>query len=65
MRRASYRAAVHWIAANDSSGDDLTQAQCAELITSALVADIFGVPDTRVGRDVHRARIKLKKESRQ
>lgn len=54
MKRASYREAIAWIAANDSAGDDdaLDPEAVSYLITSALVADIFDVPQDRVGRDV-------------
>ena len=63
MNRASYRAAVEWIAVNDSAGDDDAHdpAIVAELVSSALVADIFGIDTERVGRDVVRCRAKLAK----
>jgi hypothetical protein len=58
MKRASYRAAVDWIARNDSNGDpDADDPEVvAYLVTSLLVADIFGVAPERVGADVVRKR---------
>jgi hypothetical protein len=61
MKRASYRAAIEWVALNDSGAEDLTEEQCGELITSVLVADLFAVDDSKVGRDVYRERAKHKK----
>ena len=54
MKRASYRAAIDWIAQNDSAGDldDYDDQAVADLVTSVLIADIFGVQPERVGRDV-------------
>ena len=54
MRRASYRAAVAWIAENDEAGDDTVEI--AEMISTLLVADIFGVTPERVASDVVRYR---------
>ena len=64
MKRASYREAVQWVAENDSAGDpDALDPQVAGgLITAALVADIFGVPDAKVGEDIVRARRKANAE---
>lgn len=58
MKRASYRDAIRWIALNDSAGDDdaLDPVVVSELITSCLVADVFGVSTERVGIDVVRKR---------
>jgi hypothetical protein len=64
MNRASYRAAIEWIALNDEAGietaDEEDQSDCerraSEYVTSALIADIFGVESARVGRDVMRKR---------
>lgn len=56
MKRASYREAVQWIAANDSAGDELTEEDCGGLVSSVLVADIFDVPSDKVGADVYKAR---------
>lgn len=56
MRRASYKRAIAWIAANDSAGDDLTQEDASALVTAALVAEMFEVDSDKVGRDIIRAR---------
>ena len=58
MKRASYRFGVAWIALNDSVGDpgNLDPRDVSELVSSALLADLFGVETARVGRDVVRAR---------
>lgn len=63
MRRASYREAIAWIASNDGDGDDcrLDEREVGYLVTSCLVADVFGVPNERVGRDVVRERVKADK----
>lgn len=62
MKRASYREAIRWIAENDSSGDDLSEEECGELVTSVLVAEIFDVDSDKVGRDVFKAREKAERE---
>lgn len=61
MQRASYRFAIDWVARNDSAGDAdaLDAAQVASLITAALVADLFAVPDIKVGEDIVARRRKL------
>ena len=58
MKRASYRAAIEWVALNDSAADDdaLDAEVAGQLITAALVADIFGVTSEKVGRDIVRVR---------
>lgn len=58
MKRASYREAIFWIAMNDGAGDPerLDPKHCAGIVSAVLVADIFGVPDERVGRDIVRKR---------
>ncbi len=58
MKRASYREAIRWVANNDSGGEDdaLIPYVVGDLITAALVADIFGVSTDRVGVDVVRYR---------
>lgn len=65
VKRASYRAAVQWIALNDSAGDDdaLDVESVSGYITTALVADVFGVDATRVGKDVVRARARERERS--
>lgn len=62
MKRASYREACAWVAANDSAGegaDAFDPKQVGHLVSSILVADIFDVPTERVGQDVVRARRRL------
>lgn len=61
MKRASYRAAIEWIAQNDSAGDQLSQEDCGALVTAVMVADLFQVDSERVGRDVYRQRAKEKR----
>lgn len=62
MNRPSYRAAVAWIANNDSPGDSPGDNDPAEiiagLVTVCLVADLFGVSNERVAADVIRYREK-------
>lgn len=60
MKHASYREAIAWVALNDSAGEDDAQdpKACSELITAALVADIFGLSDEKVGRDIANYRAK-------
>lgn len=64
MKRASYRHAIEWIALNDSNGDDdrLNPDRTAFYVTSLLVADLFDVPEERVGRDIVRKRKQFDKE---
>jgi hypothetical protein len=59
MKRASYREAIAWIAENDSGGDEdaLNPDTVSELVTSCLVADLFGVPCARVGEDIVKYRV--------
>ena len=61
MKRASYRDAIDWIAQNDSAADsDAHDPEAvAYLVSSVLIADIFGVEPTRVGKDVVARRAKL------
>lgn len=58
MKRASYREAVAWIALNDSGAEDdaLEPDKVAELVSAALVADLFGIHTDKVGQDVVRYR---------
>lgn len=58
MKRASYRDAIDWVAQMDSPADDgsLDPEEVQGLVSSLLVADIFGVPNEKVGRDVVRRR---------
>lgn len=61
MKRASYRDAIDWIAQNDSVTDEGCDegGTVSELVSSQLVADIFGVEAMRVGADVVDRRKKL------
>lgn len=58
MKRASYRAAIYWIAMNDSAADhDALEVEAAgSLVTSVLVADLFDVSCDKVGKDIVRIR---------
>lgn len=63
MKRASYRAAIEWIAANDEAGTDGpgnpdAEANVACYVTTLLVADLFDADPQRIARDVMRARRK-------
>ena len=64
MKRASYRAAIEWIALNDDAGskDALIPEVVSGYVSSVLVADLFGVEDSKVGADVVRFRQKQKDE---
>jgi len=55
MKRASYRAAIAWIAWNDEPSDDNPES-VSEMISASLIADIFGVDPLRVGSDIVRYR---------
>lgn len=57
MKRASYRAAVEWIAMNDEPSQTEPR-DVAGYISTCLIADLFGVEPSRVARDVIRVRIK-------
>jgi hypothetical protein len=63
MKRASYKEAIAWVALNDSGGDDdaLVPEKVQHLITAALVADIFEVPQSKVGEDIVKYRKKFDK----
>jgi hypothetical protein len=60
MKRASYRAAIFWIAANDDTewvGDENADTSLAihcPSVTASLVADLFDVDTERVRLDVRR-----------
>lgn len=62
MKRASYRNAIDWIAQMDSPADDgsLDPETVKELVSSALVADIFDCEPIKVGNDVVRRRKALR-----
>lgn len=53
MRRPSYRAAIFWIAENDDT-DCVNARPLYPSVSMSLIADLFGVDDTRVISDVKR-----------
>lgn len=53
MKRASYREAIRWLAYNDDT-QWLHDADPIESVSTALVADLFGVDVERVTRDLRR-----------
>jgi len=66
MKRASYREAVYWIAMNDGPGDhDALEVEYVQgQLTVGIIADIFGVADERVAKDVVRVRKAERKAER-
>ena len=56
MKRASYKEAVRWIAENDNSGNGDNENQIEEYVTTALIADIFGIDAKKVAKDINRIR---------
>lgn len=56
--RPAYAAAVFWIAHNDESGSGQTAAEVAEMVSTLLVADLFGAEPEDVAADVIRERRK-------
>ncbi len=50
--RPTYRAAIEWIAANDSPGDAEPEEALRGYLTVALVADLFSLSCERVAKDV-------------
>lgn len=52
LKRASYREAVEWIALNDEPSNPDVE----ELLSVALIADIFGATTERVAADIIRYR---------
>jgi hypothetical protein len=61
MKRASYREAVEWIARNDDT-EWLNEIPQYASVTACLVADLFGVDEDRVFKDLRRALIKQRAE---
>lgn len=53
MKPASYRAGLHWIVANDDTNWLWSQPRI-ESVTAAFLADMFGVEQERVTRDLIR-----------
>lgn len=64
MKRPSYKRAIEWIALNDGAGDDdaLDAEVAGGLTTSVLIADLFEVESSKVGRDVAKLRKILQAE---
>ncbi len=58
MKRASYREAVEWIAWNDDGADGPNVEVIDAYVSTALVADLFGVETMKVARDIARHREK-------
>jgi hypothetical protein len=58
MKRASYRAGVFWIAANDNAGSNDNEADVAGYVSTILLADLFDASLDRVAQDIMRARDK-------
>jgi len=58
MKRASYREGVAWIAMNDNAGNHDNVGEVEGYISTAMLADLFGVDCGRVARDVMRVRSK-------
>lgn len=61
MKHASYREAVRWLAYNDDT-QWLNDDDPIESVSTALVADLFGVDVERVTRDLRREVDKIKTE---
>lgn len=52
MKRPGYREAIRWIAENDDT--EWVGKGDPESVSAALVADLFGVSDERVAKDLAR-----------
>jgi hypothetical protein len=65
MKRASYRDAIDWIAQMDSAGDDGADdpQTVSELVSAAMIAELFGVDPIKVGTDVVRRRAALARQA--
>lgn len=62
MRHPSYCEAIHWIIANDDC-DWLDDEYGSISVTAALVADLFGVDDERVKRNLRKTRDRLARQA--
>ncbi len=64
MKRPSYRDGVQWIAWNDDAGSDgaLDPKEVRCMISTGLLADLFGKTTEQVARDIIVARKKAIKE---
>ena len=60
MKRPSYREAMQWIVLNDDT-EWLTDEHGSLSVTAALVADLFGVSDERVIKDLLREKARREK----
>lgn len=52
----SYRFGVEWIALNDNAGNGDSAEDVAGYISTALLADLFGVDTSKVAADIMRVR---------
>lgn len=59
--RASYTAAMHWVAHNDDDSV-MDEEQISEQVTVLLVADLFKLDAIKVARDIIKERQKAKDE---
>jgi len=62
MKRPSYRAAVNFIALEDDPAAGPCAEEIRHYITTALVADMFGVDVERVAHDVASARNRVRRK---
>lgn len=60
MRRPSYREALRWLLLNDDT-EWLNDARHGLSVSTALVADLFGVDDERIVADLLRLRERMRK----
>ncbi|WP_336057340.1 hypothetical protein [Nitratireductor sp. CH_MIT9313-5] len=63
MKRPSYRHAIAWLAHNDDT-QWLNDEDPIESVSTALVADLFGVDVERVTRDLRRFIKRTAKDAR-
>lgn len=63
MKRASYKEAIAWIALNDdAAGEEAFDIESVKgYVTTCLVADIFGVDQNKVGKDIVKYRKRVDK----
>lgn len=59
MKRASYREAIHWLAANDDC-HWLSDPEGCFSVATALVADMFDVHTDRVTKDLRRVHARMR-----
>lgn len=58
MKRASYRAAIFWMVANDDTEWLDEGPNASPSVTATLTADLFAVSTERVTKDLRRERVK-------